>query len=80
MLDINESYQVGELLTNALGIGTDFGGSCITLEFTEVTGYKVLCMDFIGFEREYAVKIGTSFTDMLQRLDNGQKWFNKVQS
>ena len=70
----NKGYEIQKYLTNTLAIGTDMGGGCIAIELVEETSYRIVLMEFIGLD--YPIEIGSSFTDMLKRLDNGQEWFN----
>ena len=70
----NQGYEIQKYLTNTLAIGTDMSGGCIAMELVEETNYRIVLMEFIGLD--YPIEIGSSFTDMLKRLDEGKEWFN----
>ena len=74
LLADNRGYEIQKYLTNTLAIGTDMGGGCIAMELVEATNYRIVLMEFIGLD--YPIEIGSSFTDMLKRLDEGKEWFN----
>ncbi|BAU56056.1 SMI1/KNR4 family protein [Mucilaginibacter gotjawali] len=74
LLAHNKGYKIQKYLTNTLAIGTDMGGGCIAIELVEETSCRIVFMEFIGLD--YPIEIGSSFTDMLKRLDNGKEWFN----
>jgi len=74
LLENNKGYQIQECLDNTIGIGSNGGGECLAIELLSHGKYRVVLTPFI-FEKECHIEIGTSFTDMLNRLDNGINWF-----
>ncbi len=47
----------------------------IAIEQTVDNSIRVVLTPFIDLDKQYHIEIGISFTDFLQRLDNGQEWF-----
>ena len=74
ILERNLGYEIQEWLENTIGIGTNGGAECIAIEFLNHQKYRIILTPFI-FDKECHIEIGTSFTDMLVRLDNGIVWF-----
>jgi hypothetical protein len=75
LLENNEGYHIQEYLgNNILGIGSNCSSECIMIELLPDGNYRVVLTPFL-FEKEYHITIGTSFTDMLVRLDSGEEWF-----
>jgi hypothetical protein len=76
LMESNEGYEIFEL-PNIMAIGGNGGGEFIGIEFLDENTYRLILAPFIGMdESEYYIEIGTSFTDMLTRLDKGQAWFD----
>lgn len=69
ILPANWDYEIFEALENMLGIGSNGGNEMIGL----CADGKLVLMQFIGLDEP--IEIGTSFTDMLERLEAGKKWF-----
>jgi hypothetical protein len=47
----------------------------IAIEHLDDNNLRIVLSPFI-IEKEAHIEIGTSFTDFLQRLENGQEWFD----
>ena len=77
---LNEEYLILENLPNTIGIGSNGAGELIALERKEEREFRVVLTPFIDLSEEYHVHIGDSFTDFLQRLENGQEWFNETEN
>lgn len=75
IIEINTDYQIFEYLPKTLGIGGNGGGEYIAIEQLEDSSFRVILSPFVFIEKEAHIEIGTSFTDFLIRLDNGQEWF-----
>jgi hypothetical protein len=76
LLERNNDYQITDNLHNTIAIGNNGGGEYIAIEFMEPKNYRMVLSPFIDVSKEYHIEIGTSFFDMLIRLDNGKEWFN----
>ena len=76
LIEMNQSYEIIELLPRSLGIGSNMGGELIALKYFGNQSYEIVLTPFICFhEKENQLQIGNSFTDFLIRLDNEEKWF-----
>ncbi|UOE50578.1 SMI1/KNR4 family protein [Mucilaginibacter sp. SMC90] len=75
LLEINKGYDITEYLPDVFGIGSNGGGEFIGIEFLSDGTHRIILSDLISMETEYFIEIGTSFFDMLVRLDNGREWF-----
>ena len=75
LIEINTDYEILEYLTKTLIIGGNAGGEYIAIEQTEQNNLRIILSPYIVFEKEAHIEIGNSFTDFLERLDNGQQWF-----
>ncbi len=71
----NEGYGIFDSLPYTLGIGGNGGGEFIAIELIDNGKQRIVLSPFIDLDSEYHIEIGTSFTDFLVRLDNGQEWF-----
>jgi len=75
--EYNLEYGIIDDLSNTLAIGGNGGGEFIALEYISKENYRIVLSPFINLDEQYHVEIGTSFTDFLVRLENGQEWFNE---
>lgn len=75
LLEANRGYGITEYLPDVFGIGGNAGGEFIGIEFLSHGTHRIILSDLISMEKEYFIEIGTSFLDMLVRLDNGREWF-----
>jgi hypothetical protein len=75
IIEINTDYQIFKYLPSTLGIGGNGSGEFIAIENLEDNKLRIVLSPFI-IEKEAHIEIGTSFTDFLQRLDNGADWFH----
>ena len=69
------SYQIFEYLPGTIAIGRNGGGEYIAIELLENNRMRFILSPFITIEKEAHVEVGTSFTDFLERLNNGKEWF-----
>lgn len=73
----NVDLSLMEYLPNTLGIGSNGSGECIAMEYTSEDNYRIVLTPFL-FEKECHIEIGSSFTDFLIRLENGEVWFKET--
>ena len=69
ILPTYRDYEIFENLENLLGIGSNAGSEMMGLR----SDGRCVLMQFIGLDQP--IEIGTSFTDMLERLEAGRSWF-----
>ena len=77
IIEINECYSVLSNLPNTLGIGGNGNDEIIAIELIELNNYRIILTPFTDLDEKYHIEIGTSFTNFLVRLENGQEWFKK---
>jgi hypothetical protein len=75
IIETNKNYQIFDNLPKTLGIGGNGSSEFIAIEQTNDNSIRVILSPFIGLDKQYHIEIGNSFTEFLQRLDNGQEWF-----
>ncbi|WP_113654777.1 SMI1/KNR4 family protein [Pedobacter namyangjuensis] len=75
IIEINNDYQIFKYLPKTLGIGGNGGGEYIAIEDLGDNNLRIVLSPFI-IEKETHIEIGSSFTDFLQRLENGKEWFD----
>jgi hypothetical protein len=75
LIETNKGYQIFDYLPNTLGIGSNGSGEFIAIEWIDEDNLRVVLSPFIDLDKQYHIEIGTSFTEMLERLDNGREWF-----
>lgn len=75
LIGANTDYQIFENLPKTLAIGGNGSSEFIAIEQTVDNSIRVVLTPFIDLDKQYHIEIGNSFTDFLQRLDNGQEWF-----
>ncbi|PVD54020.1 SMI1/KNR4 family protein [Terrimonas sp.] len=75
IIEINTGYQIFKYLPETLGIGGNGGGEYIAIEQPNEGELRIVLSPFI-IEKEAHIEIGTSFTDFLERLENGKEWFD----
>ena len=75
LLERNNSYQIIQNLPKTIAIGNNGSSEFIAIELIGVNNYRIILSPLIGLSSEYHIEIGTSFFDMLNRLNNGQEWF-----
>ena len=73
LLDLNIGYCIFEYLPKTLGIGGNGGGEFIAIECFD--SIRIVLSPFIDLDKEDHIEIGSSFSDFLQRIDNGEEWF-----
>ena len=61
-----------------VGIGDNGVGEFIGIEKRADGETRVILKPFIDLNKKYHIEIGSSFTDFLERMDKGKKWFNEV--
>jgi hypothetical protein len=77
LVETNKDYGIFDNLSNTLGIGGNGSSEFIAIELISNGNYRIVLSPFIDLDKQYHIEIGTSFTDFLVRLDNGQEWFNE---
>lgn len=77
IIETNKDYGIFKNLPNTLGIGGNGSNELIAVELLNNRNYRIILSPFIDLDKQYHIEIGTSFTDFLVRLDNGQEWFNE---
>ena len=70
-------YGIFDNLPNTLGIGVNGSSEFIAIELIDIGNCRIVPSPYIDLNKQYFIEIGTSFTDFLVRLDNGQEWFNE---
>ncbi|MDI9862541.1 SMI1/KNR4 family protein [Flectobacillus roseus] len=75
IIEINEEYEIFECLPKTLGIGDNGSGEFIAIEKLDNLNFRIVLSPFL-IEEEAHIEIGNSFTDFLERLENGIEWFN----
>lgn len=75
IIEINTEYGIFENLPKTLGIGGNGSGEFIAIEKLDNDNLRVVLSPFI-IEKEARIEIGNSFTEFLERLENGTEWFN----
>ncbi|WP_367331279.1 SMI1/KNR4 family protein [Sphingobacterium multivorum] len=75
LIGANTDYQIFENLPKTLAIGGNGSSEFISIEQTVDNSIRVVLTPLIDLDKQYHIEIGISFTDFLQRLDNGQEWF-----
>lgn len=75
LLEINSEYGILDNMEATLGIGSNGASELIAIQLRN-TEFKVVLTPFIDLSDEYNIVIGTSFTNFLQRLQNGKSWFD----
>jgi hypothetical protein len=75
LLEENQKYGVIEALPNTIMIGNNGSSEFIAIELADTNKYRIILSPFIDLSAEYHIEIGSSFSDMLIRLDNGTGWF-----
>ena len=75
LVDTNMDFNITDNLPDTLGIGDNGGSEFIAIELVNNEKYRIVLSPFVDLDKQCHVEIGTSFTDFLVRLDNGQKWF-----
>ena len=75
IIETNKDYGIIDNLPNTLGIGGNGSSEFIAIELVDNGNYRIVLSPFIDLDKQYHIEIGTSFTDFLIRLDNGQEWF-----
>ncbi|MCP2036937.1 SMI1/KNR4 family protein [Chryseobacterium sp. HSC-36S06] len=71
IIEINSEYGIFEDLPKTLGIGGNGSGEFIAIENLDNNNLRVVLSPFI-IEKEAHIEIGYSFTDFLERLENGK--------
>lgn len=74
IVDLNIDFNIFKYLPKTLGIGGNGSGEYIAIEQLNNNKLRIVLSPFI-IEKEAHLEIGTSFTDFLERLDNGINWF-----
>src|ERR1700743_2507767 len=74
LLERNREYGIMEALPNTIMIGNNGNNEFIAIECLKANGYRVVLSPLVDLSEEYHIEIGSSFYDMLMRLDNGEEW------
>jgi SMI1 / KNR4 family (SUKH-1) len=74
IIEINTDYQIFKYLPKTIGIGGNGSEEFIAIEYLDTNNLRIVLSPFI-IEKEAHIEIGTSFTDFLERLQNGKEWF-----
>ena len=75
LIELNKEYGICDNLSKTFGIGGNGAGEFIAIELADDDKYRIVLSPFIDINKQYHIEIGTSFTDFLVRLDNGEEWF-----
>ncbi len=72
LLEISREGIIND--SHTIAIGSNGASETIGIRFWEPKNYKIVIAQYIQDIDDH-IEIGTSFTDMLQRLDAGKEWF-----
>ncbi|MGX7688173.1 SMI1/KNR4 family protein [Flectobacillus roseus] len=75
IIEINEEYEIFEYLSKTLGIGDNGSGEFIAIEKLKNRKIRIVLSPFL-IEEEAHIEIGNSFTNFLERLEDGLEWFD----
>lgn len=75
LLELNNEYQIMKNLSKTIGIGENGSSEFIAIELLNNSEYTIVLSPFIDLDKSYNIKIGNSFTDFFERLENGKDWF-----
>jgi hypothetical protein len=75
LLETNRDYGIFQNLPKTLAIGGNGNGEFIAIESADQGNYRVVLSPFIDLNSQSHIEVGTSFTNFLNRLDNGHEWF-----
>ncbi|MEA5457739.1 SMI1/KNR4 family protein [Arcicella sp. LKC2W] len=75
VVDNNLQYEIFEYLPKILGIGTNLGGEFIAIEKLNEDTFRIVLSPLIDLDKQYHIKIGDSFTDFIERVEDGKEWF-----
>jgi hypothetical protein len=74
LIEENKNYEILYYLEKTFIIGSNAGGEFIGIEQTQKDTLRIILSPYI-YEKEAHIEIGNSFTDFLERMDKGQRWF-----
>ena len=74
LIEINKSYLITEYMTNIIGIGTNGSSEFIGIEVSDNGKVRIVLSPFIDLDKQYNIEIGTNFTNLFERLENGEEW------
>ena len=77
ILKLNSEYKIVENLKNTIAIGGNGSSEFIAIEFLKSNEYRIVLSPFIDLDNTYHIEIGNSFTNFLERLENGKSWFEQ---
>lgn len=75
LMEQNLGYDIIANLPMTIGIGGNGASECIAIEMKSKNNYRIVLTPFIDLDKQNHIEIGSSFTDFLERLDNGKEWF-----
>jgi hypothetical protein len=75
LMDYNLNYGIFESMPGIIGIGNNGSSEFIGVEFLEDNKHRIVLSPLIDLDKEYNIAVGSSFTDFIQRLANGERWF-----
>ncbi|MDI9871905.1 SMI1/KNR4 family protein [Flectobacillus roseus] len=75
IIEINEEYEIFEYLPKTLGIGDNGSGEFIAIKKLKNRKIRIVLSPFL-IEEEAHIEIGNSFTNFLERLEDGIGWFD----
>ncbi|WP_276373144.1 SMI1/KNR4 family protein [Chryseolinea sp. H1M3-3] len=79
LLSLNRGYEIFENLPRTIGIGSNGAGEFIGIEKLDDGLLRIILTPFIDLDKQYHIEIGSSFTDFLLKLDEGEKWFKDIE-
>jgi hypothetical protein len=75
LLELNNGSVFDGSFSNTIAIGSNGASEIIGIKSLEANNCKIVIAQYIQDIDDH-IEIGTSFTDMLMRLNEGVEWFN----
>jgi hypothetical protein len=76
LIVLNIEHGVFGDLHLTFAIGGNGAGEFIAIEKNNLDNIKIIFSPFLDLDAKNNIVIGDSFTDFLERLDNGKNWFD----
>jgi len=74
IIEMNTDLEIFRYLPNTVGIGGNGNGEFIAIEQLHSRSLRIILSPLL-IEEEAHIEVGTSFTNFLERLEDGKEWF-----